>query len=285
MRKIFLVTNFCTAIKLLLCHSLHRLVILLGILLTACNSPKQLIGKAYRSMTHTEKTFADSLLLTALDHEAIYTLLDTIKPMSSVQYYKLPLYSRNANQKDSAIAALKNIQNVVNKLSIADWQFVLNPFAKTDSIYRATEIYVFRKSRLANLIAQQQQYFGQWGFTPNANPATILAVTEYEQKYTRWRSYGYLFGYPNYAVDFFVEAGKAQDSTKEFVKRDFFAIPVYAGDKGHFTYAVPKGYQTTQADSAIYNKAIITLDKYKIARKKFGTKKGIKAFKIFQKFN
>ena len=116
------------------------------------------------------------------------------------------------------------------------------------------------------MITTHTDFFGKWGITATANPATVLAITEYEHKYDRWRSYGYLFGYPDYAVDFFVDAGKSQDSTKEFVKRDFFAIPVYAGDKGHFTYAIPKGYQTNETDSLIYNKAFQTLLNYKKTR-------------------
>ena len=260
-------------------------IILIASIFYGCKSPKFIISKAYRKMDANEKQLADSILLKALDNEAIYTLLDTLKPMSSVQYYKLPLYSNNKSLKDSAVTFLYNLQNVVNKMSIADWQFVLNPFSRIDSIYRSFEIYVSRKSRLASLITQHQSYFGKWGFTSNANPATILAVTEYEKKYERWRSYGYLFGYPSYAVDFFVAAGKSEDSTKLFVKREFFAIPVFAGETGHFTYAIPKGYLPSSIDSSIYNKAIPTLNKYKRARIMYTKNGQTKAFKLFKKLN
>lgn len=259
-------TSYYTTIKLRLCHSLVLFVMLFSITQTACNTPKHLIGKAYKEMNTSEKQLADSIIAYALDHEAIFTLIDTLKPMSSVQFYQVPVFSTNQQQKDSAVLAISNIQSVINQLSVGDYQFILNPFERADSIYRNMEIYVFRKSRLQSILNSHAAFYNKWGITSTANPATVLAITEYEHKYDRWRSYGYLFGYPDHAVDFFVAAGKCQDSTKEFVNRDFFAIPVYAGEKGHFTYAVPKGYQTDTQDSTIYFKAITTLAKYKKAR-------------------
>ena len=291
--RYFFVTSNSNSIRhpLRLCrlfrhHSLIRLFFLCSILIvSACNSTKYAIGKVYKKMNTVEKQLADTLMLKALDNEAIYTLLDTLKPMSSVQFYKLPLLSTDNKQKDSAYTILTNIQNVANKMSASKWQFVVQPFERNDSIYKNVEIYVFRKTTLQKVITNQQAFYQSLGIVPNTNPATVLAITEYEQKYNRWRSYGYLFGYPSYAVDFFVEAGKSQDSTKVFVKRDFFAIPVYAGETGHFTYAVPKGYQTNAVDSAIYNNAMPTLKKYKLYRKRYTINNKTKAFKIFQKLN
>lgn len=250
------------------------------ILQIGCNTQKHIIGKAYKKMNVIEKQLADSIIAHALDNEALYTLIDTLKPMSSVQFYKMPLLSTNKEQRDSAQQAIEVMQNVVNKLSVGDFQFVLNPFERIDDINRNMEIYVFRKSRLKHLIKTHSDFYNKWGITAAANAASILAITEYENKYDRWRSYGYLFGYPDYAVDFFIEAGKSQDSTKVFVQRDFFYIPVYAGEEGHFTYAIPKGYQTTQTDSLIYNSAMFTLEKYKTLRTKYYTKNKSSSIKL-----
>jgi hypothetical protein len=222
--------------------------------------------RSLKKMDLTEKKLANSMLINALDHEGIYTILDTLKPMSSVQFFRMPLYSNDLQQKDSAQKAVELIQKVVNKLSVDDFKFVLNPFERIDSIYRNMEVYVFRKSRLQSLLKTHAAFYQPLGMSPEADPASVIAITEFEKKYDRWRSYGYLFGYPDNAVDFFVEAGRVQDSTGVFVKRDFFAIPVYAGDKGHFTYAIPKGYKPSETDSVIYYKAIVTLQKYKRIR-------------------
>lgn len=269
-----------TVIKL---RCLVLVICLSGIFQTSCNSPRQAVRKAYRQMSTAEKQLADSLLSYALDHEAIYTLLDTLKPISSVKFYQWPVLSNNRQQRDSAINAVRQVQTVLNKLSVGDHRFVLNPFERTDSIYRNMEIYVVRKSRIQSLIRQYGDFYGRFGITENSHPATVLALTEYEHKYDRWRSYGYLFGYPGYAVDFFVAAGKSQDSTKEFVKRDFFHIPVYSGNSGYFTYAMPKGHQPGAADSAIYYKAMHTLDEYKSIRNKFSSRSGMKATKLWIK--
>ena len=111
----------------------------------------------------------------------------------------------------------------------------------------------------------------------------VLSITENGHQYDRWRSYGYLFGYPDYAVDFFVEAGKSEDSTKQFVKRDFFAIPVYARETGYFTYAIPKGHQPGESDELIRDKARHTLAKYKVQRQKFARDSGFKSMKMWWK--
>jgi hypothetical protein len=235
----------------------------------ACVTGNASVKKAYQNMNKTEKQIADSLIAYALDHEAIYTLLDTLKPISSVKFYKLPLVSKDSKQVDSAFLVLHSIQYVVNKLSNDDILFLANPFERIDSIFKNIEIFAVRRSQMAKVIAKHQTFYNYLGINPRSHPASVLAITEYEQKYDRWRSYGYLFGYPDYAVDFFVNAGKSQDSTKEFVKRDFISIPVYANEKGYFTYAVPKGYQKNETDSLIYIKANQTLSYYKKIRSRF----------------
>jgi hypothetical protein len=260
-----------------------RSVILFSILLSSCTAAKFPFKKAYRLMNVQEKNLTDSILQYALDHEALYTLADTLKPMSSVKMYRLPLLSTNPIQADSAYRALTVLQTLASKLSAGDVYFILNPFERADSIYKNLELYAVRKSSMASVIAQHQIFYSKLGISPNTNPATVLAITEYESKYNRWRSYGYLFGYPDYAVDFFVNAGKEQDNTKQFVKRDFFHIPVFAGTSGYFTYAVPKGYQTNERDSVTYRKAAVTLARYRQLRRRFQNSNGVKAVKLWAK--
>lgn len=222
----------------------------------------------YRQLSPDEKGMTDSLISYALDHEALYTLCDTLKPVSSIRLYSLPLFSADFRQKDSAQQVLMNLQQLANKLSTGNFSFILNPFARKDSIYKMVELYVVRKSRLAEMIRRHAEFYGPIGISPASMPATVLALTENENKYDRWRSYGYLFGYPDYAVDFFVKAGREQDSTRQFVKRDFFQIPVYAANSGYFTYAIPKDYPTNATDSAIYIRAQQTLGIYRMERDK-----------------
>lgn len=259
-------------------------IVLFTILLAAaCATPaSRVIRQQYRQLSATERREADSLLAYALDHEALYTLADTLKPMSSVQLKRLPLLSMVPAQQDSARQALYRWQQLANKLSNDHWAFVVNPFERADSIYKYAELYVVRRQVLAQLLRSRQDFYAALGLSSAADPATVLATTEYEHKYTRWRSYGYLFGYPGHAVDFFVHAGRQQDSTGQFVERSFFAIPVFAGTKGYFTYAVPKGYQPQPIDSALYKAAAQRLRQYQQLRQRYSTAQGLQATRLWR---
>lgn len=262
------------------------------IFIVSCSATRSLQSPAYDDY---DRALADSMLAYALDHEAIYSLLDTIKPISSVHFMRFAI-AKDSTMKDgdkqvvlhdSLLHTIARYQKVCRTLSRGDWQFVLAPFKMTDKNYRNMEIYVVRKSRMASVLRQYSHFFGQWGFTPAADPAVILPVVEYESKNDRYRAYGYLFGYPEYAVDFFVESSKKTDAdtTIRLVPRDFFAIPVYAGEKGYFTYAMPKGHQPGAEDSVIYRKSMTTLEKYRTVRDKYKTSTGLQAVRLWQDWN
>lgn len=265
---------------------------LLVVLIGSCTASKH----AARQLNDMDRQLADSMLAYGLDHEAIYTLLDTLKPISSIKFlrYRIAADSNTPEGAEHIIRlqgmpdTLKAYQRICSALSTGDWQFVLNPFARTDDGYRSIEIYVVRKSRFKSILQQKQHFFGQWGFTPDADPATVLPVIEYEKKYDRYRAYGYLFGYPDYAVDFFVNASitSDRDTTIKLVPRDFFAIPVWAGDKGYFTYAMPKGHTPGETDSVIYRKSLDVLNKYRQERGKYVNNKGeMNALELWRRWN
>lgn len=231
---------------------------------------------AFRNMSSQQKKDTDSLLAYALDHEALYTLLDTLKPMSSVKLMKLPLLSKDSIKLTAAVYELEKWTTLTQKIQFPDIRFILQPFEKADGDNIYLEIYAVRLSAVQKKLQEQANFYQTIGLNKHASPETILAITEYEHKYRRWRSYGYLFGYPSYAVDFFVEAGQQQDSTGKFVPRDFFAIPVQAANTGYFTYAIPKGHTPGATDSSIYRKAMLTLDAYLKKREQLKKKSLIK---------
>ncbi len=259
------------------------LLMIVSAFLNGCNTEHYALKKSYNKLTPEKKVLADSILLYALDHEALYTLADTLKPMSSVKFYRWPVHRKNITGHDSLVKMIEAAQEITHALSKGDFQFVLNPYKYSDSIYRNMEIYVIRKKRLENMIRAHEDFYLSLGINAYSLPATTLAITEYGDKYDRWRSYGYLFGYPDHAVDFFVQAGKEQDSTLQFVKRNFFQIPVFAGDRGYFTYAIPENYIPADADSLIYEKALETLLIYNKIRNKIIDQKNKSAFKLWMK--
>lgn len=258
--------------------------------IVACKTNR--LPQNYSKLELSNRVLADSVLAYALDHEALYTLADTLKPMSSVKFLRFAVAKDSSQKdgdytittKDSLLKIIEKYQKICQSLSEDDWQFIMMPFARTEKNIRNIEIYVVRKSIFAKKIKQYQSFFGQWGFTPSTNPAVVLAVIEYETKWDRNRAYGYLFGYPAYAVDFFVEAQKSQDASpeKKFVTRDFFAIPVFVGNQGYFTYAMPKGYKPTETDSSLYKAATTTLGKYKTERGKFMEGKGLNGLALWE---
>ena len=233
-----------------------------------------------------EKALADSFLLNGLDHEALYSILADLKPMSSMgsaftfgigkdstdydgQYQVVSL------EKDSLQKVVQSIESwnkITQQLSFGNLRFVLVPFRRVWDGQRNFQLLVCRTDLIDQKLREHATFFGQWGFVPGTDVATLITAIEFEQKNDRYRAYGYLFGYPAHAVDFFVEASRSEEKNQEFVKRDFFQIPVYAGDKGYFTYAVPKGYQASKVDSSIYHQAKTVLENYRSLRKKYEKK-------------
>jgi hypothetical protein len=235
-----------------------------------------------------ELKMANELLTYGLEHEALYTLLDTLKPISSLGYaLSFPL-AKNSEMKDGdkavvsleadsskmALDELKKWNNVLEALSTEDLKFLLVPFKQTRKGKRNLQILVCRTDKMNSLISSKAHFFGQWGFTANSNLATVLTTIEFESRNDRYRAYGYLFGYPEHAVDFFVSASISEEETGEFVNRNFFSIPVAKGESGHFTYAIPKDYIPDQRDSSIYFQAIHTLNKYNMIKSQYTTESG-----------
>ncbi len=268
----------------------HAYLIFIFAFLVACKTTQLPQNQAKSEVSN--RILADSVLAYALDHEALYTLIDTLKPMSSVKFLRFAVAKDSTQKdgdyqittKDSLLNIIEKYQKICQDLSKDDWQFIMIPFARTEKSTRNIEIYVVRKSVFAKKIRQYQAFFGQWGFTPSTNPAVVLAVVEYESKWDRNRAYGYLFGYPAHAVDFFVEAQKIQNASpdKKFVPRDFFPIPVFVQEKGYFTYATPKGYKPVEVDNNLFKAATQTLEKYKAVRNKFVVGKGLQGLGLWE---
>lgn len=188
---------------------------------------------------------AEALLLRALDGEALYTIAANIKPMSS-GFVSLRI---DVKQPDFTEAeALRQI--------LAAWtcggeiRATLHHFAAVYEGKRPLEATVFNVPRMRELLADRATFFGPYGVSRSSDPLEALLAVEYDQTTARLRGYGYLFGYPEYAVDFFVDAADRQKATGTFVEREFISLPTVLGDR-HFVYAAPKGHQPNDADTAL----------------------------------
>lgn len=249
-----------------------------------------------QSSTDFDHQLADSLLTLGFENEALYTLMADLKPISTLCDVSLPLARAKSDsagiheairpeQKAAELAKLTRFQRVLDALETPDVGFIINPFKQDYDGKRIMQVSVYRRSRVAQMIREHQAFFGQWGFVPESEPELVINTIEFENQADRWRGYGYLFGYPRHAVDFFVEAGQSQAQTKQFVKRDFFQIPVASGKAGHFTYALPKGSKPTNVDSTLYRQAGEVLERYKSIGSGFRNKEGkLNALELWENF-
>ncbi len=254
---------------------------------------------AYKALSPLERAMADSMLAFALDHEALYSLIGNIKPISQTGYIFVNGLGKDSTdqngqavvvmpEQDSVRQVLDELErwnNITKALSFGPYRFIILPFRQTWNGRRNFQIAVCRTDLVDRLLSDHAAFFAQWGFVPGSDPAVLLTAVEFEDTLDRYRAYGYLFGYPKHAVDFFVEAAREEEQTGEFVHRDFFQIPVHARSNGYFTYAVPKDYQPIDRDSSLYYRSTAVLNRYRAMRPRYLDKNGrLKAVRLLRKY-
>jgi hypothetical protein len=263
-----------------------------AMLVASCSTPRFAVKKAYQKLSAEEKDMADTLIMKALNNEGLYTVLGRLKSMSSVTDLRLSIAQKDTSFEGIAnvtdlnspdLIKLKKYQRVVNALNFGDLKFILSPLKINQNGQRYIQINLYRKSLVDSLINVNQSFYGQFGFVSGTQAEILINTTEYENKYDRFRSYGYLFGYPEHAVNFFVDASISNDKTGVFVKRNFFQIPVHSNIKGHFVYAIPLDSKPGPIDSAIYKRAEHSLNIYRSLRKEY--MKSDSSFKAFALLN
>lgn len=247
-------------------------------------------GLRYKDLSATDRKLADTLIKNALDNEGLYTVISGLKPISTVGDLSLMIA-----RKDSLINGTRKVTDtnstdykklvqyhrIVKALQFGDLKFVISPFNMHESGKRMMQINIYRQSLLDSLVNANPEFYGQFGYVPGTDGALLINTTEYEKKFERFRSYGYLFGYPEHAISFFVDAGITEEEKKEFVTRDFYQIPVFNGATGHFVYALPKNSNPLPVDAVIKAKAIYALGEYKKARTIFLRKDGsLRAYEL-----
>ncbi|MDR3141080.1 MAG: DUF3857 domain-containing protein [Tannerellaceae bacterium] len=238
----------------------------------------------------------DSILQFGLDREALFTILGNVKPMSSVISFTYPIANADSARRTSAnilnrtehgrfLDELHTIQELMNRIDFPDLRFIVVPYQDAQDNKRIIQVSSVRISALDSLLRKQESFFGQFGLVPGADPNVVASVIENAGIYERYRGYGYLFGYPDHAVDFFVDASLALDTSGTFVSRAFFNIPVHAGKEGYFVYANPADYAPAAVDSAIYYRAQDVLSRYEAIRSNYlNADSTLQAFRLLQEF-
>ena len=217
------------------------------------------------------RRLAEQVLLDAADGEALYTLADGLKPISSGRAFVLqvaPTVSR------AGLDSLDHLREALTLLSCGEIGAFVHGFTapQGDTIVRRSfDVMVYHRGAVARLIARHASFFGTLGITPAADVREVLAAVENAPRADRWRGYGLLFGYPEAAVDFFVAAGVEGDRTRALVPRDFRRIETwrkYPVERdgppvaSSFVYAVPKGAAESEGDRALREAAAPIYERY-----------------------
>ena len=253
-------------------------------LLLGCRSSQHTLPRTVAEQAAPDEKNAlliDSILQTGLDREAVYTLLGRIKPMSSLKLYRMPLANTDSAKRSSPdivdrakkgryLDRLSHVQKAVNEIRLPDLAFVFIPYRAHQDSNRTIQLSVVRVSLLDSLLKAKESFFGQYGLVPGADPATVVSTIENAGIYERYRGYGYLFGYPDYAVDFFVEASHTHRDIQKPTPRNFFNIPTHQSKEGYFVYAYPKDYEPSrEVDSLLYRRSMEVLERYEKLRDRY----------------
>ncbi|MCC5934670.1 MAG: hypothetical protein LAT75_06510 [Candidatus Cyclonatronum sp.] len=156
------------------------------------------------------------------------------------------------------------LNRITEAISCGPLKTILTPFRNIFDGERYVQMRVVRSDAVDRVLAAYPEFWARWAFAPGSNPAIVVQVMEYEERFDRFRGYGYLYGYPAHAVDFFVEAAMHQAETGEFVARDFMQMPVVSGRTGMFVYAVKEGHEKNVADLRIEQKALENIAFFKV---------------------
>ncbi len=199
------------------------------------------------------------LLREAADHEALFTLAGGLKPMSTgIWHGSFAVDAPDLTELRAVRAALDPLRNET-------WYADVQVFADVHEGERSAHAFVVHRRALSRMIERFASFWSPWGITPCTHPSEVVAVVDRMPRADRWRGYGYLFGFPADAVDFFVETGMADEDPSEIgpgKDRQFVQIPTFAADSGRFTYAAPLASERTAADDALARTAKEILEAY-----------------------
>ena len=206
------------------------------------------------------------MLLKALDNEALYTLVGGLKPMSTVG----TTITFIVETPDTSVIAERRQMLAAWRCGEAIFADV-RVFRAINDGKRSASSEVFYRPAVDSLLQRHSRFFAPLGLTPGSHPMEVLTTIEWSERGPRWRGQGYLYGYPDYAVDFFVESGEAEATGGAFVLRDPIRVPTFAAgaDRSNFVWTVAKNHQENDADRAIMTRAGQILAAYSVRRDKY----------------
>lgn len=216
-----------------------------------------------------ERPAAAALFLSLLDGEALYTVAG-IKPMSSgFAPLRQPEFTPNRQLLEQYRRWLQ-VFRCGDELTATLSHFRATfPNPRTGEPERSYEGVLLHGPLVRQTLQRHSEFFATLGLTASSHPLEVLQTIEYNDRFPRWRGYGYLFGYPDHAVNFFVEAGIQQQLDGRFVERDFIGAPTHSRAERGVVYAVPKGHSRNAADERFLERLAAVFADYRARREKF----------------
>jgi hypothetical protein len=211
--------------------------------------------------TAAEPLSADALARRLLDGEALYTVTGGLKPVSDGFWQtRFPATQDTSPEVDEA-------RRLLATLPLGpDLEAGVYVFTAAHEGKKSASAFVAHKPSLRALVNRRADVFGPLGITADTPPQRVMEKIDRGPRSARWRAYGLVFGYPEYAVEFFVEAGERQAETKTFVERDFVQLHTFASEEGRFIYAVPKGHAERDEDRQLKTTTADTFARYRAWR-------------------
>lgn len=207
---------------------------------------------------------AERLLLKALDSEALFTVIGGLKPVSS------GFASFEIDVRDPSWHVIDRAREAIASWRCGDALAAgVLAFARTYDGKRPLQAFVAHAPSVAALVRSRRAFFGALGVSPASSPAEVVLAVEHAEETSRFRGYGWLFGYPDASVDFFVGAWVFQQYTGWLVPRDVRSVPTFAREANAFVWAVPKGQEDTEAARRIEAAAAPVLAEYRRRRARY----------------
>jgi hypothetical protein len=219
---------------------------------------------ALERLTAADRAVAEEWLTSALDREGLYTIGGGLKPVSSgARTFQFKADTPALDDIDQA-------RRIAAVLNCGGLSVVVHLFSAASGPDRYAELMFVHQPALDRLLDEKRAFFAPLGLSPGAPPLQVLGVVEHLPRAERFRGLGYLFGFPDYAVDFFVtttvpgktDVGPGKD-------RDFYSVPVHRAGSNYFVWAVPIGHHETDVDRAIARRAAPILEAYRTRRARF----------------
>jgi hypothetical protein len=165
------------------------------------------------------------------------------------------LPQRNADELEQIMRTWKCGGEIVGRL-----HRFKSPFDGTPQMMA----YAFNIPLMAKTITEHADLFAPLNVSPSSAAIDIISALQRKDRSTMHRGFGLLYGYPEDAINFFVDAEKQRQATGEFIKRDFVSLPTFDMFQGEyrFVYAVLKGAGRTKADYALAARVQPVFDEY-----------------------